>query len=299
MKIFKGVYTAIVTPFNEDLSIDYDSFSNLVKEQLEAEVDGIIINGTSGESPNLDFDEVKSLVDTASNLALKKTKILVGSGTNSTKESIRRSMVAEKMGADGLLLVNPYYNKPSQEGLYKHFLAISDSVSLPIMLYSIKSRSGVDLEVDTILRLSEKKNIVSVKDANSDVYRLMRLIKETGEDFSVLTGDDFLTYSCMNLGGDGVVSVFSNAFPKELKTMVNLLEQKRYEDALKIHYKMLNLMISLVSISVNPVPIKTVLSIMGKVKETFRLPLTKMEDSEKSKLYKVLDSFMGVLNGFL
>ena len=219
-KSFTGLFTALITPFNNDKSVDYISLEKLMTEQVESNVDGIVILGTTGESPVIDDNESSKIIELAVKIAKDKIKIIVGTGSNNTSQAIKKSIKAHELGADAILSVNPYYNKPPQEGMYQHFSQIADSVNMPLILYNIKGRTAVNIETDQLVRLANHTNIIGVKEASGDLTQIMNVMNNTPKDFFVLSGDDSLTLPLMSLGGHGVVSVISNIFPREMKNIV-------------------------------------------------------------------------------
>lgn len=292
-KNYSGLYTALITPFNKDKSVDYAALEKLINEQIEAEVDGLVILGTTGESPVISDTETEKIISLAVKISKHKTKIIVGAGSNNTESAIEKSKQAQNLGADAILSVNPYYNKPPQEGLYKHFKQIADSIDIPMILYNIKGRTAVNLEIETLLRLSQHKNIIGVKEASGDLSQIMDVINQVDDDFSILSGDDALTYPIMSLGGHGVISVTSNIFPREMKDIVWQCFTKNFEAAKQSHYKLYNFMNALLSFSSNPIPVKTILAHIGKIRDEFRLPLCQLEDSNKQKLIKIYNEING------
>ena len=220
-KNYTGLYTALITPFNEDKSVDYMALEKLIHEQIEAEVDGLVILGTTGESPVISEIEAEKIISLAVKISKRKIKIIVGAGSNNTELAIEKSKQAQNLGADAILSVNPYYNKPPQEGLYEHFKQIADSIDIPMILYNIKGRTAVNLEIETLLRLSLHKNIMGVKEASGDLSQIMDVINQVDDDFFVLSGDDALTYPIMSLGGHGVISVTSNIFPRDFSPIAS------------------------------------------------------------------------------
>lgn len=288
-KNFSGLFTALITPFNNDKSIDYDSLEKLIHEQIDANVDGIVISGTTGESPVIDENESDKIIELAVKIAKDKIKIIVGTGSNSTAQSIKKSIKAQELGADAILSVNPYYNKPPQEGMYQHFSQIADSVDMPMILYNIKGRTAVNLETDTLLRLSKHKNIIGVKEASGDLTQIMDVINSAPKDFIVLSGDDSFTLPLMCLGGHGVVSVTSNIFPREMKNIVWQCFTNNFEAAKQSHFKLLKFMNALLSVSSNPIPVKTVLAYMEKIQEEFRLPLHKLDTKKKNEIIQIYE----------
>ena len=286
-KNFTGLFTALITPFNNDKSIDYISLEKLVTEQVEANVDGIVILGTTGESPVVGENESNEIIKVAVKIAKDKIKIIVGTGSNNTSQAIKKSIKAQELGADAILSVNPYYNKPPQEGMYQHFSQIADSVNIPIILYNIKGRTAINIETDTLVRLASHTNIIGVKEASGDLTQIMDVINNTPKDFFVLSGDDSLTLPLMSLGGHGVVSVISNIFPREMKNIVWQCFTNNFEVARQSHYRLLKFMNALLSVSSNPIPVKTILAYMEKIKEEFRLPLHALDNQKKKEIIQI------------
>lgn len=286
---FEGLYTALVTPFTDEDQIDYAALEQLLEEQIAAQVAGIVALGSTGESATITDEEFKDIVSFIVKRCKNKVQILIGTGSNNTSHAIESSKLAEDLGADGLLMVTPYYNKPSQEGMFHHFSTVADAMNIPIMLYNVQGRTGVNLQTQTLLRLSEHKNIVAVKEASGNIDQIMEVIASVPNDFSVLSGDDALTYPLMTLGGHGIVSVISNIVPKQMNKMVNLLAQGNYNDSKILHYKMLKLMNALLSIGSNPLAVKGVLAMQNRIKENFRLPLWKLDDIQQKKLRNIFE----------
>lgn len=284
--MFKGLYTALITPFTNDNKIDYSALENILNQQIDGGVTGLVVLGTTGESPTITDTERTELVKFICDHAKGKLQIIVGTGANSTDKTIKLSQEAEALGADGLLVVNPYYNKPTQEGLFQHFSTVANSVNIPIMLYNIQGRTAVNLETDTLIRLSKNKNIVAVKEASGDISQMMDVISKTSSDFTVLSGDDGLTYPLMALGGNGVVSVLSNILPNEMTSLVENSSNGNFNDAKEMHYKLLPLMNSMF-LETNPIPAKTILAFQGVISENFRLPMTQMSNANKETLKEI------------
>lgn len=292
--MFKGTYTAIVTPF-KDGKLDEPSLERLIKSQVKGGVDGIVPVGTTGESPTLSFEEHIHVIARSVEMAKGKVKVMAGTGGNSTDEAVYLTKAAEEAGADGSLQVAPYYNKPTQEGLYQHFRAIAKTTKLPIVLYSIPGRCGIEIAIDTVARLAKEcKNIVGIKEAGGVPDRVSQLRAALGKDFVILSGDDSLTLPFMSVGADGVVSVASNVVPKEVSQMVRLFAKGDARGALKIHAKLFPLFRNLF-IETNPVPVKAALAMKGMIEEEYRLPLVKMEAKNREVLKKTLES-CGVLS---
>src|SRR6266498_4132359 len=272
MSMFTGTYTAIVTPFKHG-KIDEPALEHLIKMQVKGGVDGIVPVGTTGESATVDYDEHIHIIALSEKFAGGKIKVIAGTGGNSTKEAIYLTQRAEKAGADASLQVAPYYNKPTQEGLFQHFHAVARSTKLPIILYSIPSRCGVEIAVDTVNRLAhDSVNIVGIKEAGGSADRVSQLRATLGQKFTILSGDDSLTLPFMAVGANGVVSVASNVIPREVAHMVRAYSTGNTSLALKLHEKFYPLFKDLF-IETNPCPVKAALAMMGMMNDEFRLPL--------------------------
>ena len=272
---FTGTYTAIVTPFLNG-QLDEGALERIIKLQIKGGVDGIVPVGTTGESPTVDMAEHIRIIELSVKFAAGKIKVLAGTGGNATNEAIFLTQAAEKAGADGSLQVAPYYNKPTQEGLFQHFRAISRSTKLPIVLYSIPGRCGVEIAIDTVKRLArEYKNIVGIKEAGGSCDRVSQLRAALGENFTILSGDDSLTLPFMSVGAHGVVSVASNVIPKEVAQMVKLFAAGKSNAAIRLHEKYYPLFKDLF-IETNPTPVKAALAMMKVIQEEYRLPLVPM-----------------------
>jgi 4-hydroxy-tetrahydrodipicolinate synthase len=281
---------ALVTPFRNG-AIDVAAFENLIESQIAAGVTGIVAVGTTGESPTLSHEERQELIRLAVAAAKKRCQVLAGTGSNATQHAVADTKIAEKLGADGALLVAPYYNKPSQEGLFRHFKTIADATSLPIMLYNIPGRCGVDIACDTVTRLAnECRNIVTIKEASGSVERVSELRARLPESFTVLSGDDSLTLPFMSVGAVGVVSVASNLFPAEVCALVRAYECGDTKLALNLHRKMFPLFKDLF-IEPNPVPVKTTLGWRGAMSGEVRLPLCEMSEANQVRLRRTLEEF--------
>lgn len=276
--MFTGVFTAIVTPFLND-RIDYDSYYKLLMRQIKAGVSGVVPCGTTGESPTLSYEEHSELIRKTVEICKGKLQVIAGTGSNSTKEAIELTEFACKDGVDGILSVNPYYNKPTQEGLFRHFEAIAKASSKPVMLYNIPGRTAVNLLPETIQRLSGISNIVSVKEASGDLGQMSKTISLVPESFTVLSGDDNLTLPLMAIGGKGVVSVVSNLFPGSVKLLVDSFRNGDILKAKELHYSLLKIF-SLAFVETNPIPVKAALHWMGLCKNEIRLPLTELSSGK-------------------
>jgi len=281
--MFTGTYTAIVTPVKNG-KIDESAFEKLIKAQIRGGVDGIVPVGTTGESPTVSYEEHIRIIDLSVKFAAGKIKVLAGTGGNSTNEAIYLTKAAEESGADGSLQVAPYYNKPSQEGLFQHFHAVSRATNLPIILYSVPSRCGVEIGIETINRLAhDSVNIVGIKEAGGNPDRVSQLRATLGSKFTILSGDDSLTLPFMAVGAHGVVSVASNVIPREVSHMVKAFAIGKIDVAQKLHHKYYPLFKDLF-IESNPVPVKAALSMMGFMQEEYRLPLAPLNAKNREIL---------------
>src|SRR5437870_3364588 len=288
--MFRGTFTAVVTPFRNG-DVDFAAFEKLAEAQIAAGITGVIAVGTTGESPTLTHDEKHEVIECAIKIANGRCKVIAGVGTNSTRDSIEATKFAEKTGADGALLVAPYYNKPSQEGLFRHFKAIADATSLPIMLYNIPGRCAVDILPETVVRLTENcRNIVSIKEASGSVERVGELRRRLPDEFTILSGDDSLTLPFLSVGAAGVVSVATNLFPSEVCALVRACESGDLKSAGKLHRQLLPLFKDLF-IEPNPVPVKTALGWRGAMSGEVRLPLCEMSEANRARLRKTLEDF--------
>jgi 4-hydroxy-tetrahydrodipicolinate synthase len=289
--MFEGTYTALVTPFR-DGRVDYDAFGALINRQAEAGIDGIVPVGTTGESPTVDTEEHIEIIKQAVSVAGGRLKVVAGTGANSTAEAIHLTLEAERAGAHGSLQVCPYYNKPSQEGLYQHFKAIADATSLPIMLYSVPGRSVISIGIDTTARLARNcANIVSIKEAGGSADRVNQLVQAVPKGFSILSGDDPLTVPFMSVGAVGLVSVAANLIPDVMARLVRACRNGSYDEALELQRQYYPLMNALMTIETNPVPIKSALALCGHCANEFRLPLVPLNSEKTDELRQVLADF--------
>jgi 4-hydroxy-tetrahydrodipicolinate synthase len=280
----QGVYTAIVTPFSHG-AVDFGKLRELVEFQIAGGVDGIVPVGTTGESPTLSFEEHMKVIEVTIETAKKRCQIIAGTGANSTSEAIELTRHAKAAGADATLQVTPYYNKPTQEGLYRHFATVADQTGLPVVLYNVPGRSGVPIAVETIARLSKNPLIISVKEAGGSVERVSAILDVC--DITVLSGDDMLTVPMMAVGATGIISVASNIIPAELKAMVNAAAAGDYSKAMKLHQKYYCLFRDLF-VETNPIPVKTAMAMKGMIAEEFRLPLCEISAGGREKLADTL-----------
>jgi 4-hydroxy-tetrahydrodipicolinate synthase len=290
---FTGTYTAIVTPFKKG-KVDEPALERLIKSQIKGGVDGIVPVGTTGESATLDYEEHIRVIELSVKLAAGKIKVMAGTGGNSTKEAIYLTQEAEKVGADASLQVAPYYNKPTQEGLFQHFHAVACATHLPIILYSIPGRCGIEIGVDTVNRLAhDSVNIKGIKEAGGNPDRVSQLRATLGHKFTILSGDDSLTLPFMSVGAHGVVSVASNVIPHEVVRMVRAFASGNASLALKLHEKFYPVFKDLF-IESNPGPVKAALAMLGMMEDELRLPMVPISTASRDKLRKTLKA-VGVL----
>ncbi|MEW6108609.1 MAG: 4-hydroxy-tetrahydrodipicolinate synthase [Nitrospirota bacterium] len=284
--MFKGSIVAIVTPFKKG-KVDEKALGHLIEWHIKQGTNAIVPCGTTGESATLDYKEHYRVIKFTVEAVNKRVPVIAGTGANWTDETVMITKEAKKSGADGALLVAPYYNKPTQEGLYRHYRAVAEAVKIPVVLYNVPGRTAVNMLPSTVARLAEIRNIVAIKEATGDMKQVSEVMRLCGDRITVLSGDDFTTLPLMALGGKGVISVSANVAPKLVSNMCALWENGRYDEAREIHYKLEPLNAAMF-IETNPIPVKTALSMMGKIKEEFRLPLCEMAPANKEKLKKVL-----------
>ena len=285
---FKGVYTAIITPFKDNSAqIDYDAYKKLIERQISAGVSGVVPCGTTGESPTLSHKEHGELIKKTVEYAAGKIHVIAGTGSNSTAEAIQLTKDACEYGVDAVMLVNPYYNKPSQEGLYQHFKTVAEASSKPVVLYNIKGRTAVNIEVETFIRLMSVKNIAAVKEASGDPGQMIRIYKECSGSLDLLSGDDNIIPAVMGLGGKGVISVASNLYPVRMVRMMNHYLKGDFTSGNEIFYGMLDLMNALFW-ETNPVPVKSAVSLLNLCEDTLRLPLVPLGSVQKEKIHMIL-----------
>ncbi len=287
--MFQGSYVALVTPFRNGI-VDEDAFAKLIELQIEGGTDGVIPCGTTGESCTLSHEEHEKLIALTVKLVRGRMKVIAGTGSNNTAEAIRLSQSAEKSGADACLVINPYYNKPTQKGLYEHFKAVSGSIKIPVILYNIPSRTAVNLATSTLSELAKISNIVGVKEASGDLSQMSEVAVACGSKFSILSGDDALTLPLLSIGGHGVISVVANIIPRDVKQMIEAFKTGNTVRAMELHQKMFPL-VKAMFVETNPIPVKTALGMMGLLTPEFRLPLTEMEAPNKEKLRQAMISY--------
>lgn len=285
--MFQGSMVAIITPFDAEGNFDEASYRQLIEFQLENGTDVIVPCGTTGESTTLSYEEHDRVIKTCIDQVNKRVPVIAGTGSNATAEAIEISLHAKEQGADGLLLVAPYYNKPSQEGLYQHYKAIAEKVNLPQVLYNVPGRTGMNMTAATTTRLAKFDNIVAIKEASGDLTQASEIIATAGDKIDLLSGDDFLTLPLMACGAKGVISVTANIMPKQVKAMVKAIQDGQWDEARKQHLQLLDVHQAMF-IESNPVPVKTSAALMDKCRADVRLPLVPMQPANLEKLQAVL-----------
>lgn len=285
---FGQVLTAMVTPFDENGEIDFQATKNLINYLIANGTDGLVVSGTTGESPTLTEEEKVKLFKFTVDVVNGRIPVIAGTGSNNTKGSIELTILAEDVGVDGIMLVAPYYNNPSQEGLYQHFKTISEVTSLPIILYNVPGRSVVNISAETVIRLSKIANIVSIKEASGDLDAMVEIITHTPEDFSLYSGDDGLTIPVLSIGGTGVISVASHVIGNEMQTMIEHFKSGNIQEAAKDHRRLLPIMKALFAVP-NPSPVKAALNLKGIPVGGVRLPMIPLSDEQLSSLQRALD----------
>ncbi len=288
----KGLFTAIVTPFNEKLELDQKKLRQIIRLQIESGVNGIVPLGTTGESPTLSAKEKETIIKISVEEAKGKTPVIVGTGTYSTQETIENTHVAAQLGANMALIVSPYYNKPTQEGLYRHFMTIADKASIPFIIYNIPGRTAQNIQLETLKKLATHPKIVGLKESTGNITligEVLETIARVTPNFSVLSGDDVLTFPLMSLGGHGVISVVSNLIPREIKQLVDSLLQMDYETARNLHFQLAPLFRA-AFLETNPIPIKTAMNMCGLAVGPCRLPLCEMTNENSKALLSTLKS---------
>jgi 4-hydroxy-tetrahydrodipicolinate synthase len=284
---FRGCGTALVTPFEQDGSIDETALRNLVAWQVESGIDFLVPCGTTGETPTLSHDEWLQVIDITVEVVAGRVPIVAGATSNSTQDAVSKAKeVAARSGVDGILTASPYYNKPTQEGQYRHFRAIAEAVDKPIILYNVPGRTGANIEPGTLARLAEVPNIAGVKEASGNISQMAEVCHAVPETFTVLSGDDAVTLPLIALGGVGIISVASNEIPREMSEMTRAALANDWESARRIHRKYLPLMLANF-IESNPLPVKAVLAMMGRIEEVYRLPMLPMRRDTRSRLQKI------------
>ena len=284
--IFEGCGTAIATPFKEDV-VNFEEFKRLLEDQIKNEIDAIIVCGTTGEAATMSIEERKETIKFAIDVVAKRTKVIVGTGSNNTKDAISMSKYAESVGADGVLVVTPYYNKTTQKGLIAHYTAIASSVNLPIIMYNVPSRTGVNILPETCLELSKIENIVAIKEASGNLSQVAKIASLCGDNLIIYSGNDDQILPVLSLGGKGVISVLSNVMPKYTHDMVKKYLDGNVYEATRMQLNVIDL-IDMLFAEVNPIPVKYALNLMGYDFGMPRLPLIELSDDNKNKMQEVM-----------
>lgn len=290
MKVKKiiGSIPAMVTPFDQKGAVDMVALTKLIKFLVAGGIDAIVPCGSTGEAVTLTEEEYELVVRTTVEIAGGKIPVIAGAGSNNTAKAINFSAIAKSAGADALLHVTPYYNKPTEAGLIAHYKAIAKAVNLPIIVYNVPGRTGLNISADTTLKIAkEVPEVIGVKEASGNIPQMMDIVANASRDFSVLSGDDSITVPLMSVGGVGCISVVANEVPREFTKMVHFAQEGNFKKAMEIHYKLLALM-NINFVETNPIPVKTALFMMGKIKESFRLPLVPMQEKNKPALKAIL-----------
>jgi 4-hydroxy-tetrahydrodipicolinate synthase len=287
--MFKGAFTAIVTPFKNG-QFDEEAYRELIEFQIQGGIHGIVPCGTTGESPTLSHAEHKRVVETCIAQVKKRVPVIAGSGSNNTAEALELTKHAQQAGADAALMITPYYNKPTQEGLYQHYKTVASQTKIPIVVYNVPGRTSLNLLPETMARLAELPNIIGLKDATGDLKQGSKTLQLCGDKITVLSGDDFTTFPLMCVGGLGVISVVSNPVPGDMAGMCNAFFKGDLEGAKKLHYKMWPLTEAMF-IETNPVPVKTAMKLLGKITGEVRQPLCPMSPANEDKLRQVMQKY--------
>ncbi len=291
---FSGCMVALVTPF-KDNKVDWESVEALVEFHIENGIHGIVPCGTTGESATLTHKEHNEVVEAVVKFVKKRVGVIAGTGSNSTQEAIEFTRSAEKAGADGALMISPYYNRPTQEGIYQHYKMVASEVHIPLIIYNIPSRTGSKIEPETLARLAEVKNIAGVKEATGSVDQAIEVLRLCGDGLEVYSGEDSLTFSLMALGGKGVISTVANVAPREMSQLTRACFEGDWEKGRNIQFQLVPLIRSLF-IETNPIPVKTALALMGQCRGDLRLPMTPMAEQNVKKLQKAMSDF-GLISG--
>jgi len=286
--MFQGSIVAIVTPFKNE-KVDEKAFADLIEWHIKEGTSAIVPCGTTGESATLDYEEHHRVIEIAIEVVNKRVPVIAGTGANSTEETIMMTRKAQKAGADGALLVSPYYNKPTQEGIYRHYRKVAQVVDLPLVLYNVPGRTSSNVLPETVARLAEIDTIVAIKEATGNMKQVSDVIRLCGDRITVLSGDDATTFPLMALGGKGVISVVANVVPGRVAAMCRAALDGKFDEARRLHYE-LEPLSSAMFMETNPIPVKTALALMGKIQEEFRLPLCEMSAPNRDRLREVLKS---------
>ncbi len=287
--MFKGVFTAIVTPFNNN-RVDEKALEKIIEFQIENGVEGVVPCGSTGESATLSYEEHISVIGVVSEMVAGRVKVIAGTGSNNTEEAVRLANGAERFRIDGHLQITPYYNKPTQDGLYWHFKTVAENCSAPVILYNVPARTSVNMLPETVIRLSGVKNIKGIKEASGSLDQVTEILKDAPGDFCVLAGDDAITVPVISVGGHGVISTVSNVAPGEMATLVSYALKNDFKSAKKLNFKLLPLIRSMF-VETNPIPVKKALNIMGLIENEIRLPLTEASGPSIEKIKKAMRDF--------
>lgn len=290
MTPFGELLTAMVTPMRQDGAVDFDKAAKLAEYLVHHGSDGVVVCGTTGESPTLDADEKVGLFEAVMQAVGDRAKVIAGTGTYDTRESIELTRRAEGVGVHGVMLVVPYYNRPPQEGLYRHFRAIAEATRLPVMLYNVPSRTGRNLEVETVARLALLPNVVAIKEAAGDMEQVTQLRRSTPESFAIYSGEDSLTLPMLSLGAVGVVSVASHVVGDDIKAMIRAFKEGRTAEATELHQKLMSVFKAMF-VTTNPIPVKWAMSLLGMDMGPFRLPLVEPTPAEKERIQQTLERY--------
>jgi len=289
--MFEGSIVAMITPFDQDNKIDEQGIEELVEFHVKNGTDGIVPCGTTGESPTLSHEEHKKVIELTIKAVAGRVPVIAGTGSNSTEEAIDLTASAKELGADGVLLVMPYYNKPTQKGLYEHFKTIAEKVDIPGIIYNVPSRSGVNMLPSTLAELAELKNVVAVKEASGNLEQMAEVMYLCGKNITLLSGDDKILLPVLSIGGKGVISVVANIIPKEVSQMVKEFQKGNYQEAQDLFFKTIYPLSRAMFYETNPIPVKTAVRLMGLPAGNLRLPMIDMEDSHFQQLKEDLKEF--------
>jgi 4-hydroxy-tetrahydrodipicolinate synthase len=287
--MFSGSFVAVVTPFKNN-QVDVEKLKELVEFHIKKGTSGIVPCGTTGESPTLSHEEHRLVIETVVKAVNGRIKVIAGTGSNNTNEAIELTRFAKKVGADGCLVITPYYNKPTQNGLYLHFKQIAETVDIPIVMYNVPGRTGINMIPSTAAKLSKIKNIIGLKEASGNITQISQIVRECGEEFDLLSGDDAMTFPILAVGGKGVISVAANIAPAEVAGLVEAFNGGDINKSRKMHLKMLPLF-GAMFYETNPIPVKTSMNLMGMISDEIRLPLCKMSDENLKKLKTTLKDY--------
>ncbi len=293
--LFKGTCPALITPFTKTGEVDVEAYKKHVEFQINGGVDAVVVLGTTGEAVTLTEKERLHLIGITVEVVNKRVPVIAGTGSNATAESVERSKSAKEAGADAILSVTPYYNKPTDEGCYRHFAAIADAVDIPSVIYNVPGRTGKNMNAELMLRIAEIPHVAGVKEASGDLGQVMEVLRNRPDGYGVWSGEDDMTFAMMALGADGVISVVSNEVPKEFSDMTHACLKGDFNTARELHFRLLPLMRANF-IESNPIPVKTALALMGRIEESFRLPLVPMQEKNKVALEEIIRS-LSLLEG--